>query len=88
MEEDEVTESTTPQPYVNIMEMIKSESADINIKVYVLSVISLGVKICLLLIRSIINSIITVAMVVYAIYLTYRSEKIKKMLVVGADTIK
>ena len=45
MEEDEVTESTTPQPYVNIMEMIKSESADINIKVYVLSVISLGVQI-------------------------------------------
>ena len=51
MEEDEVTESTTPQPYVNIMEMIKSESADINIKVYVLSVISLGVQIFLLLIR-------------------------------------
>ena len=48
MEEDEVTESTTPQPYVNIMEMIKSESADINIKVYVLSVISLGVQIFLL----------------------------------------
>ena len=37
---------------------------------------------------SIINGIFTVAMVVYAIYLTYRSEKIKKMLVVGADTIK
>ena len=51
MEEDEVAESTTPKPYVNIMEMIKSESADINIKVYVLSVISLGIQIFLLLIR-------------------------------------
>ena len=48
MEEDdlfEVTESTTPKPYVNMMELIKSESADINIKVYVLAVVSLGVKI-------------------------------------------
>ena len=73
---------------VNMMEMIKLESAEKNIKIYIIAVISLGKKYFIVFFRFFQMIHVSVAMLAYAIYLVYKSEKIKKVLDAGASKIK
>ena len=74
---------------VNMMDLIKSESADKNIRVYILAVISMSIKNLSRSVKIFYNfKFFIVAMVAYATYLVYKSEKIKKMIEIGADKIK